>query len=454
MVFGCSPDAPNQASTAPLLGGAGTQCRAECAITTDSKPFEASHSSPDSAMGWLFLADVTLTGNRGASISLGITADQHLVAALPQDARILVNADGKEASFTVSELLSGSVTFYRFEAAAIVHLRYAISRGTPTSIPIGDFRLIQYASSADVANSDRPWVRSPRSYAADFSTMSSCVITLALSTICGIHAYVNPYATGRLGTFQSNSGTGVSSPVTIRFSGPGATNVTITIHDPTWAGNSAQAYGPNGDFLGSVGFSGSGLPGSDFPETQTLSYTHISRVDLIPAPGDYVAYDASFADSSTTPPCSSKPLTSYDRVSDEFDVVDPPTHKDAHTGRDYSVLTHSEVYAQDSGTIVFKGPAKSAGYALVLRSALPDTRGLLLDSYFFHLEAAAPGIHEGSVVSAGQLIAFSDDSGVSTGPHLHFEQHIQAFWPGLPDPRTPWPWHHAPRMTVVVPCTF
>jgi hypothetical protein len=461
-IFACSPDTPDQVSTAPLLGGAGTQCRAECVITTDSKPFEASHSSPDSATGWLFLADVSVTGTGGATISLGITADQHLVAALPQNARILVTADGVEASFKVSELISGPVAVYRFEAATNVHLRYALSRGAPTAIPVGEFRVTQYARSADVASSSRQWVAVPRSYAADLSTMSSCVITVSSSKICGIYSWGYPFVAGGLGgTFQSRSGTGASSPITIAFSPPGASFITVTIHDPTWPGNSAQAYDVAGNYLGSVGFNGTGIPGWNLPETQTLPYADIRRLDLIPADADYVSYDASFAEVSTPPACRSGALTSYIRISSELGSTDSVWHTEPHKGRDYLVPDDTEVYAPDSGTVVWREMTGSAGYAIVLRSALPDSRGLMLDSYFMHLRGPAAGIHVGSVVHPGQLIAFSDNSGTkadgrpsSSNPHLHFQQNVQENWPWADDPTSPFPGGSSPTTTVVVPCTF
>jgi hypothetical protein len=116
-------------------------------------------------------------------------------------------------------------------------------------------------------------------------------------------------------------------------------------------------------------------------------------------------------------------------------------------GRDYAVITGTQIFAPDSGTIVWSATTGNAGFAMVLRSAVPDSRGLMLDTYFFHLQGAAPGIHEQSVVHAGQLIALSDDSGYSTGPHLHFEQHVQAPWSA-----NPFPAGSAPRSTVVVPC--
>lgn len=455
-VVACAPDGPlDNSPTAPRLLPSNGVCGTTCDLSTDSRPFQASRSSPDSASGSLFLGKVNVNGVRGGAVSIALTADQHLLAALPRDVHILVTAaDGKEQSFSVSDLTSAPVTIYRFAATSTVDIRYALSRGSPVTIPRGDIHLTQYVSSADVVSADRWWVRQPRPYNANLSTMSSCVIAASYSQICGIYVYVSPFAGGGLGgTFQSNSGTGASSNIRLTFTAPGATSVTITVYDPTYDGNAAYAYDVAGNFLGEVGFAGTGIPGDNVPDTQTLPYTDIRSILLIPAPADYVSYDVSFAGISSPPACRAGPLTSYTRISDQFGVIDS-SHPDPHMGRDYSVLSGTEVFAPDSGTIKWASTTGSAGYAMVLRSASLDSRNFLLDSYFMHLQGPAPGIHDGSVVHAGQLIAYSDNTGVSTGAHLHFEQHIQASYPSEPDPRTPFPAGHAPRSTVVDPCSF
>jgi murein DD-endopeptidase MepM/ murein hydrolase activator NlpD len=38
-----------------------------------------------------------------------------------------------------------------------------------------------------------------------------------------------------------------------------------------------------------------------------------------------------------------------------------------------------------------------------------------------HLSRYAPGIHAGSHVHQGQVVAYSGNTGMSTGPHLHYE---------------------------------
>jgi hypothetical protein len=360
----------------------------------------------------------------------------------------------KEQSFAVSALSLAPLEIYRFNGASTVEIRYSLSRGKQMSLPDGAVRLTQSVSSAEVVDSERWWVRTPKSYNASLSATSSCVVAAAYSNICGIYAYVFPFASGGLGgTFQSNSGTGASHPIWISFTAPGATNLTVTVYDPTWDGNGAVAYDVAHNVLGSVGFAGTGIPGWNLPATQTLPFTDIRSVQLVPANSDYVSYDVSFEGISSPPACVSKPLTSYDRITDPFGQIDAQ-HVDPHMGRDYAVISGTQLFAPDSGTIAWRSTTGTAGYAIVLRSALPDSSGFLLDTYFMHLQGPATGILVGSVVHAGQLIGFTDDTGYGTGAHLHFEQHIQASWPSEPDPRTPFPVGSAPRNTVVDPCSF
>lgn len=155
------------------------------------------------------------------------------------------------------------------------------------------------------------------------------------------------------------------------------------------------------------------------------------------------------------PPCRAKVVAHYTRISLRYDSTDQ-YHTDPHMGQDYADSTGTPEFSADSGTVLYRGWAKSGGWAVAVRSAKPDARGLLLDSYYYHLTAGSFSVVEGQPVSAGQLLALSDDSGKwpngkpsSHGPHVHFEQHKQTPGKGVfPNKGKNY------RETGVQPCTF
>ena len=99
------------------------------------------------------------------------------------------------------------------------------------------------------------------------------------------------------GTFQSFGGTNASRRMEIFFSSP-VSSVTVTIHDPTFGGNSVEAINSAGQLIDSRAFTGNNQPGVYSADTRTVSATpmggRIARVVLIPADADYVAYSFSF----------------------------------------------------------------------------------------------------------------------------------------------------------------
>lgn len=86
-----------------------------------------------------------------------------------------------------------------------------------------------------------------------------------------------------------------------------------------------------------------------------------------------------------------------------------------HEGVDLAVPIGTPVYAASDGTIEKVGPY--AGYGNYVRVDHADG----LATAYGHLSRFAPGIRPGVHVAQGQLIAFSGNTGRSTGPHLHFE---------------------------------
>jgi murein DD-endopeptidase MepM/ murein hydrolase activator NlpD len=86
-----------------------------------------------------------------------------------------------------------------------------------------------------------------------------------------------------------------------------------------------------------------------------------------------------------------------------------------HKGIDFGVPVGTPVMAAGSGVVQQEGRLGGYGnFVLVNHQNGYSTA-------YAHLSRFAPGIHIGSRVRQGQVIAFSGNTGMSTGPHLHYE---------------------------------
>ncbi len=87
--------------------------------------------------------------------------------------------------------------------------------------------------------------------------------------------------------------------------------------------------------------------------------------------------------------------------------------KKFHKGIDIACKMNSKVRASADGKIIFKGYLPSYGKVIIIQH---------LNGYqtlYGHLKKIIH--HKKTFVKQGELIAYSGNSGISTGPHLHFE---------------------------------
>ena len=114
------------------------------------------------------------------------------------------------------------------------------------------------------------------------------------------------------------------------------------------------------------------------------------------------------------PPTFIWPL-SGGRISSYFGRRKSPTAgaSSNHKGLDIATPTGSAVYASSGGVVTSAGWAGGYGYAVVIRH--PDGHS----TRYGHLSKILVSV--GQSVAQGQTIAKSGSTGVSTGPHLHFE---------------------------------
>jgi hypothetical protein len=129
-----------------------------------------------------------------------------------------------------------------------------------------------------------------------------------------------------------------------------------------------------------------------------------------------------------------------------FPVAGPHTYGDGfgvnrgdhiHMGQDMPAAEGTPLVSPRRGTVQATGySASGAGNYVVIRDSGRDRTYV-----FMHLESGSVAVSEGQSVAAGQRIGRVGSTGDATGPHLHFEEWIGAWYGGghaidpLPDLR-------------------
>ena len=87
----------------------------------------------------------------------------------------------------------------------------------------------------------------------------------------------------------------------------------------------------------------------------------------------------------------------------------------AHKGVDFAAPTGTPVYAAGDGTVSFAGWGNGYGNLLSIK------HNSEFSTNYAHLSRFAKGIKSGIKVRQRQVVAYIGTTGLSTGPHLHFE---------------------------------
>lgn len=104
-------------------------------------------------------------------------------------------------------------------------------------------------------------------------------------------------------------------------------------------------------------------------------------------------------------------------ITSRFGLREAPTAGAStnHGAIDIAVSQGTNVYATSNGKVTVAGAVSGYGYAVYI------DHGNGIVSRYGHLKADGIKVSVGQSVSAGDIIALSGNTGVSTGPHLHFE---------------------------------
>jgi len=97
-----------------------------------------------------------------------------------------------------------------------------------------------------------------------------------------------------------------------------------------------------------------------------------------------------------------------------------------HNGIDWGIANGTQVRAAEDGKVVYIG-YENGGYGNYIK--LEHKGNGAFYTYYAHLRDAVVSV--GDEVKAGDMIAYSDNTGASTGPHLHFGLKVPGENPGM-----------------------
>lgn len=111
-----------------------------------------------------------------------------------------------------------------------------------------------------------------------------------------------------------------------------------------------------------------------------------------------------------------RPFNGPVNITQEYGTREAGSRRGYHTGVDYAMAVGTQVVAPEPGTIAQNGdgraPADGRGYFILVRGDSGTMHCL------YHLKQMGT---VGGRVSEGQVIGYSGNTGLSTGPHLHWE---------------------------------
>ena len=96
-----------------------------------------------------------------------------------------------------------------------------------------------------------------------------------------------------------------------------------------------------------------------------------------------------------------------------YSYIDGSNDSSVHAGIDFGVPRGTEVRACAAGRVVFAGYRIVTGNSVIIEH-LPGVYSL-----YYHMDKI--NVSEGSVAESGALLGVSGSTGLSTGPHLHWE---------------------------------
>ena len=110
------------------------------------------------------------------------------------------------------------------------------------------------------------------------------------------------------------------------------------------------------------------------------------------------------------------PTGGQGRISDHYGYRTHPVlhHKQMHAGLDFAMPVGTPIYATANGVVLSAGIQPGYGHMVEIR------HNFGFGTRYGHLNGKYL-VKQGDFVRKGDIIAYSGNSGLSTGPHLHYE---------------------------------
>jgi murein DD-endopeptidase MepM/ murein hydrolase activator NlpD len=86
-----------------------------------------------------------------------------------------------------------------------------------------------------------------------------------------------------------------------------------------------------------------------------------------------------------------------------------------HTGTDFAAPSETPIMASGSGTIVLAKWCGGGGNCIKIK------HNSTYETIYAHMKSFARGMKKGKKVRQGEIIGYVGSTGISTGPHLHYE---------------------------------
>jgi murein DD-endopeptidase MepM/ murein hydrolase activator NlpD len=127
----------------------------------------------------------------------------------------------------------------------------------------------------------------------------------------------------------------------------------------------------------------------------------------------------------TTPPALTWPVPASSPIASPFGPRVSPCDgcSSFHEGADFDAGYGAEIHAIAAGTVTETDNPFSSGLGVHV-SIQHVIDGHTVVSVYGHMQSGSMPLHVGDTVYAGEVIGLVGDTGESTGPHLHFEIHV------------------------------